>query len=181
MAYFFIAIVVALVCGWISQGISSSRGMEGGFWWGFFLTIIGIVVVAVRPNDQQNDSARGVQASRDDLDDVPHIYICRECRTTFGGTIQSRPERCPKCGGEILETTVLLDQWRELSDAEKEERRAAFLQGRMLRGADSESGQAAASAAIDNAEAIRKYKGLLDDGIISQEEFEAKKKQLLGL
>lgn len=31
------------------------------------------------------------------------------------------------------------------------------------------------------ADEIRKYKGLLDDGIISQEEFEAKKKQLLGL
>ena len=31
------------------------------------------------------------------------------------------------------------------------------------------------------ADEIRKYKGLLDDGIITQEEFEAKKKQLLGL
>jgi predicted Zn-dependent peptidase len=28
---------------------------------------------------------------------------------------------------------------------------------------------------------IRKFKSLLDDGIISQEEFDAKKKQLLGL
>ena len=32
-----------------------------------------------------------------------------------------------------------------------------------------------------NADEIRKYKGLLDDGIITQEEFDAKKKQLLGL
>ena len=31
------------------------------------------------------------------------------------------------------------------------------------------------------ADEIRKFKGLLDDGIISQEEFEAKKKELLGL
>lgn len=31
------------------------------------------------------------------------------------------------------------------------------------------------------ADEIRKYKGLLDDGIITQEEFDAKKKQLLGL
>ena len=29
-------------------------------------------------------------------------------------------------------------------------------------------------------EALRRFKGLLDDGIITQEEFEAKKKQLLG-
>ena len=33
----------------------------------------------------------------------------------------------------------------------------------------------------DPADAILKYKGLLDQGIISQEEFEQKKKQLLGL
>ncbi|MCQ4637144.1 SHOCT domain-containing protein [Anaerovorax odorimutans] len=32
-----------------------------------------------------------------------------------------------------------------------------------------------------SADEIRKYKELMDDGIISQEEFEAKKKELLGL
>ena len=34
---------------------------------------------------------------------------------------------------------------------------------------------------IDPADEIRKYKSLADDGIITQEEFEAKKKKLLGL
>ena len=34
---------------------------------------------------------------------------------------------------------------------------------------------------ISNAEEISKYKKLFDDGVITQEEFEAKKKQLLGL
>jgi len=32
-----------------------------------------------------------------------------------------------------------------------------------------------------NAEELKKYKVLLDSGIITQEEFDAKKKQLLGL
>ena len=32
-----------------------------------------------------------------------------------------------------------------------------------------------------NAEELKKYKDLLDSGVISQEEFDAKKKQLLGL
>jgi predicted Zn-dependent peptidase len=34
---------------------------------------------------------------------------------------------------------------------------------------------------IRNAQAIREYKKLMDEGIITAEEFEAKKKQLLGL
>lgn len=40
---------------------------------------------------------------------------------------------------------------------------------------------AAAQPATSNADDIRKFKALLDDGIITQEEFEAKKNQLLGL
>lgn len=34
---------------------------------------------------------------------------------------------------------------------------------------------------ISFADELRKYKALFDDGIITQEEFEAKKKQILGL
>lgn len=34
---------------------------------------------------------------------------------------------------------------------------------------------------VRNAQAIREYKKLLDEGIITAEEFEAKKKQLLGI
>ena len=37
------------------------------------------------------------------------------------------------------------------------------------------------SAPVSNADEIKKYKELLDSGVISQEEFDAKKKQLLGL
>jgi len=41
--------------------------------------------------------------------------------------------------------------------------------------------QAAPAAAADTAGELKKYKELLDAGVISQEEFDAKKKQLLGL
>ena len=39
----------------------------------------------------------------------------------------------------------------------------------------------AAPDIVDAAEEIRKYKQLFDEGILTQEEFDAKKKQLLGL
>lgn len=35
--------------------------------------------------------------------------------------------------------------------------------------------------AADPAEEIKKYKGMLDEGLITQEEFDAKKKQILGI
>ena len=40
---------------------------------------------------------------------------------------------------------------------------------------------AAAAPKTDEADQLKKYKDLLDSGVITQEEFEAKKKQLLGL
>lgn len=45
----------------------------------------------------------------------------------------------------------------------------------------NQASEQAPSAPLSGADEIRKYKALLDDGIISQEEFEAKKHQLLGL
>lgn len=41
--------------------------------------------------------------------------------------------------------------------------------------------QPAASAPMSSFDEVRKYKELLDDGIITQEEFDAKKKEILGL
>ena len=41
---------IRIFFGYICKAISKSRGIPGGFWWGFFLGIIGIIVVAVRPN-----------------------------------------------------------------------------------------------------------------------------------
>ena len=40
---------------------------------------------------------------------------------------------------------------------------------------------AVSSNTADSAEQLAKYKNLLDSGVISKEEFDAKKKQLLGL
>ena len=41
--------------------------------------------------------------------------------------------------------------------------------------------QKSTTVTLDAADEIRKFKQLLDEGLISQEEFIAKKKQLLGL
>lgn len=46
---------------------------------------------------------------------------------------------------------------------------------------DQESFRQEQTPPVSNADEIRKFKALLDDGIITQEEFDAKKRQLLGL
>ena len=39
------------VFGAVTKAINRNRGKDGGFWWGFFLGIIGIIIVAVRPKE----------------------------------------------------------------------------------------------------------------------------------
>ena len=51
MEYFITYMIVAVIFGFVTKAINNSRGREGGFWWGFFLGIIGIIIVAVRPKD----------------------------------------------------------------------------------------------------------------------------------
>lgn len=68
--------------------------------------------------------------------------------------------KCPKCNSTDLRT---------LSEAD-------FLIEQQL----ANKPQASASA-VSSADELKKFKELLDSGVITQEEFDAKKKQLLGL
>ena len=52
---FIFYLIVAIICGLITKSMNENKGYNGGFAWGFFLSIIGIIVVAVRPFNQNNN------------------------------------------------------------------------------------------------------------------------------
>lgn len=41
-----------IVCGIFAANEAKKRKMPGGFWWGFFLGPIGVIVMRCAPNDQ---------------------------------------------------------------------------------------------------------------------------------
>lgn len=51
MAYFLGYIISGVVFGAITKYVAESKGYEGGFWWGFFLGVIGLLVVGFRPDN----------------------------------------------------------------------------------------------------------------------------------
>ncbi|AEC02064.1 hypothetical protein Spico_0840 [Parasphaerochaeta coccoides DSM 17374] len=51
---FVFAIILGIICGLITRSMNIKKGYNGGFGWGFFLSFIGIIVVAVRPFNQNH-------------------------------------------------------------------------------------------------------------------------------
>jgi len=69
-------------------------------------------------------------------------------------------------------TTVTNDVMRKIAD---------YIQMKIEMNKQSKNQPSTVINQVSNAEELKKYKELLDSGVINQEEFDAKKKQLLGL
>lgn len=68
IGFLIVALLSSLICGSVSTIIATKRNMDGGFWWGFFLWVIGIVVVALRPIDRIDDKADEIAKYKELLD-----------------------------------------------------------------------------------------------------------------
>lgn len=160
IGYIVAGLVNGVIWGFVSKHINESKGYDGGFAWGFWLGVIGVIVVAVKPENTRRysyghssgyDSALSSMARETEENRLLRDggWKCNACRNVNPGYVTT----CT-CG------LSLADHKKRIAD------RAA-----------GKNPDAAASAA----DAIAKYKKLLDDGIITEADFNAKKKQLLGL
>ena len=175
MFVFLIVLIAGIVCGCISKSINESKGYEGGFAWGFFLSVIGIIVVAVKPFNQpvENETT---------LSYTPHIFWCTCCGSTYSSTGTDKRE-CPSCKGDLKETTVIATDWRTLSDEEKLQLKREFANGRYIRDRLSEINPKKndeRKMTVSVADELKKYKMLLDEGAITEDEYKKVKAKLLS-
>lgn len=50
--YLIIVLIFETICGFIAQGIARKRGLkDNGFCWGFFLSILGIIIMRCCPKE----------------------------------------------------------------------------------------------------------------------------------
>lgn len=111
-AGFFIGFLVnGIIFGLITKYVAESKGYEGGFWWGFFLGLIGLLVVGFRPNkNDTNYSYNSIQSnpvssytpisqtSKNDIikdnKKAEKKWICIECNTEN----YEKSKFCCNCG-----------------------------------------------------------------------------------
>ncbi len=212
------SLIQACIFGAITHAINDAKGYDGGFWWGFFLGVIGIIVVAVRQpyytlgyntnSDGIIRSGRSRTKPIDPNEPVPeggwhcscgrvHEAYESSCscgldkhgaKKAFAKTLSEKlptPPTNPQdwvctCGKEHLsyETSCICGMTKHqvltanivLPEPipEPEPAPAPVPETEPL--SDDE-----------NIQQLRKYKALLDEGVITQDDYDAKKKQLLGI
>ena len=176
----FLLVIVSLlifniICGAISEKINREKGYDGGFAWGFLLCVLGIVVTAVRPYRQTNETRNN------NVSDVPHIFWCTGCGSTFSSN-DSRHTECPTCKCKLKETTIPREDWRRLSDVEKLQLKKEFAKSKHIKSSlyNDNNKEKTDSSSFSKADEIRKFKDLLDEGAITEEEYERAKAKLLS-
>ena len=71
--WYVLIIANCLICGVAAHFIANNRLMDHGFWWGFFLCEIGIVVVALRPNESPLTAAPSPEKISEELEKAFHL------------------------------------------------------------------------------------------------------------
>lgn len=178
MEYLLYVVFFAVCFGFATRAIIHNKGYdENWFWWGFFFGIFALIVACAKPqNVYYTDSNPSSQSNNFYNYTNNGNYISESERIRNRDILNAGGWQCP-CGrlnANYVSTCTCgksKNEVRSIMEQKDEEKREDAEAKKQIQNTDE-------SAKVS---AIKKYKELLDEGIISQEEFETKKKQLLGL
>ena len=102
--------------------------------------------------------------------------------TISDSSSNSKHTECPTCKCTLKETTILAEDWRRLSSEEKLQLKREFANGKHIKSSlyNDNNKEKTDSSSFSKADEIRKFKDLLDEGAITEEEYERAKAKLLS-
>lgn len=163
IVYVVIVIAWGLIWGFATKAVIRNKGYnENWFWWGFFFGFIALLVaLSKRENCTANDNDNGRSAKTITNDEW--MCTCGRINSAYVSTCA-----CGKNKRDVLNPPM--PPTAKEQNAEHLPPQPAVQETKPADCPETE---------LSRIEAIRKYKELLDAEILTQEEFEAKKKQLL--
>ena len=182
LVYIFVGIGVACIFGAITKGINESKGYYGGFAWGFWLGWIGIIVVACRQPNQYVPKESIIVPAKN-VNQPPHAFNAQPTLTPDGwrcscGRVNARYISSCACGINKNEAIT-----KAVTPTPQPVATAPVSPVRPVAPAASIAQASTPMTAEDEFKiisALKEYKALLDSGVITQEEFDAKKKAILS-
>lgn len=207
--YFLLFTILFTIWGLICRAVVKSKGYDDrdnhGFAWGFWLNIIGLIVCAAKPSvlDSNSYSNRISTNHGEGLKYQPVSnsteWKCNKC----GKVNDSRAYECISCGNRRAKTNnyISTDSWVCICGA-----RNSFMQikcNKCGRSKEDYTSNKPKTVTIDppapkpkqavstpvklessfdqTKKDITELKSMFDEGLITEEEFTAKKKQILGI
>ena len=174
--YALVSLAVCIILGFVTKHINESKGYTGGFAWGFWLNLIGVIVVACKPDNRQYSHGeykpmypnaiqpektwRCSSCGAENSDKLNYCLRCRSDRVA----VQAEKLKCPHCGALNNKTNSLCFACHK-SLTEKPELEKPV------------------QKSVSEQEPIALIKQLADlhsQGILTDEEFETKKAELLA-
>ena len=191
-----IATVYGLIFGFVVRHMYENKGYDGGFWVGFFLGIIGVIIAATKPDisgKYYNYSATDDYIKRLREGEDNKYKPTNNTMPTHIVTSSNGEWRCPRCNrinASYVGTCGCGFSKKEFEAkqraAENQMASTTATASSQAAGATTEPSKAPTTEDMNRShaeaiQAIKDYKELLDMGAITQEEYDAKKKQLLDL
>ncbi len=170
--YIIFCAILAVVFGIITKSINEKKGYEGGFAWGFFLGVIGIIIVAVR--QPRNNSGQYNSGQYNTGQYNTGQYNTGQYNSGPYESINNN-DQIIREGGWVCKRCSRANPYHTTTCACGNTRSENDMMG------NPNMGSYKSNLENDNITKIKKYKELLDAGAITQEEFDKKKNELLNL
>ncbi len=185
--YWLLGILIwGFIWGIITQSVSSSKGYDGGFAWGFFLGIIGLLVVAVKPDNRSNSIYQSSNINQNNYGSRSTV-VCKSC----GATNSSSSFHCQSCGAKLspavsAQKTGKEGQWRCKCGAQNYSYETSCHRcGEKKPFPSANSDNNASSTSVSDSKSIteqlEELKKLQEQGLITEADIDAKKKQILKI
>ncbi len=193
-------IIGCLLCGAICYAIMQNKGYEqptGWFFAGLFLGIIGIILVLIQPKETTSSSySQSSTSSRPSYSSSGYgsrsTVVCTAC----GETNSSSSTHCQKCGSRLNKPSLPIlnkeGSWKckcgtmnysYQTSCQRCGEKKPFKSANTNEKTPTSPAQVKAMAQKEKsiAEQLEELKKLKDQGLITEADFEAKKKQILGI
>lgn len=183
MAYLIGWIINSVVFGFITLYVAESKGYDGGFWWGFWLGIIGLLVVGFRPdNTEQHYSHTSSELpawASSSSANLPSwtcvcgaknsgsLDYCQACRRNKSESTVPK-KICPHCGAGNKATNTLCFA----CDKPLDENHPTPQQ--------TPTAVSSEETSSDYITTLEKLGKLREQGILTEEEFQQKKSEILA-
>lgn len=166
MAYFIGFIVWGLVWGFATKTVIKNKGYDDNwFWWGFFFGFIALIVACAKPENRSRYDYSDSQGSTLSYAASAYAHEVQSKKTFHDGGWTCK---CGRVNNSYIGTCAC---GRTKAEIQKEENEAKEKEVQRQNEAEE----------LNRLNAIKELKSLLDAGAITQDEFDAKKQQLLGL